>query len=158
MEVSWGVEKLPIFSIEFKKYIMYQHNLQGHFFMDEYYRKKLLNKILEENASEYNKLKEQFKNVDEIKLDRRTQIIDFPLWLLLIREPTYVMVQSDILEEYKVESIWKGDIEGPFQLLVKLKDIVVCLQSFCTEDSVLKAQEKTVFLIEQKMFSPPISC
>lgn len=126
--------------------------------MDEYYRKKLFNKILEENASDYNKLKDMFKHIDIMKLDRNLKVIDFSTWLILVKDYWYSKVQTDTLEEYIVQSIWKGDFESPFELIVIHRNVPVYTKIYYTEESALSAQEKIVFLIEQKIFSPTINC
>lgn len=119
--------------------------------MEEYYRKKLLKSIKEDGAEDYDILKTAFKNVKIIKFDRCNNIIDFPLWLLLIRNSSYTNVQIDILENYKVISQWVGDIENPFELVISQEGNPLYIRSFVQEDSLLKFHEKVVFVIEQKM-------
>mgnify|MGYP001608739310 CR=1 FL=1 len=126
--------------------------------MDEYYRKKLLNKILEEKASQYNILKEMLKDLKMSKNDRNLQVIDVHSWLILINDREYSNVQTDTLEEHKVRSTWTGDLADPFEFLVTCSGRPICFKCFYSEEEILKHHEKVVFLIEQKIFCRQHSC
>lgn len=122
--------------------------------MEEYYRKKLLTQIVKEKEEDYEILKITFQHVKMLKFDRCNKIIEFPLWLLLLRETSYTNIQTDVLEDYVVNSVWIGDIENAFEIVIYLKDQPLYVRSFFDEDKLLKFHEKAVFFIEQKIFHP----